>query len=409
MDRQTTYSGQLARTLDILLGGQNTMVGLAKLSEAVLGPSPVVNGFTCTPTTPASLNVILTPGQVYQLKNLEATTWSAVAADTAHSVLKQGILLDPATLGITPPGTVGYSQVFLIEVEYADSDTGSLVLPHYNAALPSSPLNGPGNAGTAQNTVRKGIVSYQVKAGTSATTGTQTTPTADAGWTGLFAVTVANGATTITSGNITQAPAAPFFPTLPAIPADVQSGEWTYGVDTGTANNYVVALNPVPSAYVAGMGIRVKMLNAPTGASVVNCNALGNKSIVKSGAAALTGSEWAAGDIVGFNFDGTNFQLASKRPDQGALGPVTRVLYITSTQTVTAAANEVAASIRCYGAGGGGGGGGTGGLASGGGGGEYAEGFFAITPGTAYTATVGAGGTGGTSAATNGAAGGATR
>jgi hypothetical protein len=158
MDRETIYSGQVPRTLDLLMAQQNTMVGIAKLAEAVFGTPTLVDGFTCTPTTPASLNVLLTGGAIYQVENLEATTWSAVAADTSHSIVKQGIMLDAATLGITPPGTVGYSQVYLIEVQYADSDTGSTVLPYYNASNPAAPYSGPGNAGTAQNTVRKGIV-----------------------------------------------------------------------------------------------------------------------------------------------------------------------------------------------------------------------------------------------------------
>src|SRR6185437_2130983 len=124
------------------------MVALAKLAEAVLGTSTIVDGLAVTPTTPASLNVILTAGQILQLENLEATTWSSVAADTAHSILKQGIALDPQTFGITPPGTVGFSQVFLLEVQYQDVDAGSLVLPYFNASNPASPFNGPANSGT---------------------------------------------------------------------------------------------------------------------------------------------------------------------------------------------------------------------------------------------------------------------
>lgn len=313
MDRQTVYYGQVARNADFLLAQQNTMVGLAKLSAGVLGLSTFTSAFTCTPTTPASLNIIVTPGEIYQLENLEQSTWSSQSADT-HTILKQGILLDALTFGITPPGTVGFSQNFLVECQYQDLDTGSVVLPYYNAVNPALPFSGPANAGTAQNTVRKGIAACQIKAGTAATTGTQTTPSPDAGWSGLFVVTVANGAATITSGNISTYSAAPFIPTtLPAVPNHVLNGDWVYCLDSSTTINTVtVAINLpgfVPAAYQAGMRLRIKMANACTGAAVVNLNGIGNKSIVKTpGSQPLSGGEWNAGDIVELTYDGTNFQ-----------------------------------------------------------------------------------------------------
>ncbi|MHA0110713.1 hypothetical protein ACXYUI_26650, partial [Klebsiella pneumoniae] len=47
------------------------------------------------------------------------------------------------------------------------------------------------------------------KAGISATTGSQVTPSPDSGYVGIAVVTVANGQTTITSGNITAYTSAP--------------------------------------------------------------------------------------------------------------------------------------------------------------------------------------------------------
>jgi hypothetical protein len=323
VDRQTIYYGQLPRETDLLLAEQNTMVALAKLSSGVLGATTIVNAFQCTPSTPASLNVLLTAGEIYQMENLEASNWSSISADTTDSILKQGILLEPVTLGITPPTTTGYSQVFLIEVQYQDSDVGSVVLPYYNASSPSTPYSGPGNSGAAQSTVRKGIAAYQVKAGIAAATGTQVAPTADVGWTGIYTVTVANGATTITSGNIAQVPHAPFIPvTLPNVPTGVQDGAWVYAPDTGTASNLVVTLNPAPTAYVAGMGIVVLVANSNTGASVINVNGLGNASIVHRDGSALVSGELLAGGMVGLMYDGNHFQLAwaATSPGTGSTG-----------------------------------------------------------------------------------------
>lgn len=49
---------------------------------------------------------------------------------------------------------------------------------------------------------------------------------------------------------------------------DAQSGN--YALDTGAANAYVVALSPAITAYTDGMTVRVKAINANTGASTLN-------------------------------------------------------------------------------------------------------------------------------------------
>lgn len=311
MDRLTNYFGQIPLETDLLRTNQNTMVAIAKLAAGVLGTPTTVNGFACTPTTPASLAVLLTPGEVYQLANLEATAWSSLPADVVHSIVKQGVLLDAAPLTITPPGTVGYSQVYLVEVQYQDVDAGSTVLPYYNAANPSSPFSGPGNAGTAQNTVRKGAVAVQIKAGVAAATGTQVAPAADAGWTGLFTVTVANGQATITSGNIAQLVSAPFIPvTLPALPSWVQGGSYAFGADTGTANAIVATLSPVPTSYTAGMCVFLKKsANASTGAVTINLNGIGAVALNDSTGSPLSPGALPANCTIAATFTGSSFNL----------------------------------------------------------------------------------------------------
>lgn len=328
MDRQTIYYGQVPREVDLLKAQQNAMVAMAKLCEAVLGTNTVVDGFQVTPTTPASLNVILTPGSIYQLENLEGTIWSSLLSDTSHSVLKQGIQLDPATFGITPPGTVGYSQVFIVQVQYQDLDTGSTVLPYWNASNPNAPFSGPANAGTAQNTVRKGAVAAQVKAGIAATTGTQTTPNPDAGWTALFAITVANGATSISSGNITQIANAPFIsPKLPQVPQWVQSGSYSWALDTGSANAMVVSLNPAPASYGSG-GLRlfVKKVNAAnSGAMTINVNGLGPVAILDETGSPLAANAVPANARMELVFDGSAFIFVNGATTYTSVNSITAV------------------------------------------------------------------------------------
>jgi hypothetical protein len=312
MDRLTNYFGQIPLETDLLHTNQNTMVALAKFCAAVLGTTTIVNGFTCTPTTPATLSVVLTPGEIYQLENLEATAWSSLPADNTHSIVKQGIQLNAQTFGITPPGTFGFSQVFLLEVQYGDLDTGLVILPYFNSANPSAPFSGPGNSGTSQTTVRQGIVSAQIKAGNAAITGTQIAPTADAGWTGMFLITVANGAATITSGNIVQLTTAPFIPaTLPAVPADVQAGAWIYATDTGTPNNLIANVTPALQSLTPGTGVRIKVANQNSGPTTFNVNGLGANAVHRANGAALASGDINAAQIVDLVFDGSAWQISN--------------------------------------------------------------------------------------------------
>lgn len=210
MKRIIVYPGQIPTDAMFLATNQNGMVGQGFLNQAVLGTGTRVDGLACTPTTPASLSVLVAPGSIYSLENLESTDYGTIAADTTDQIVKQGIVLGKTTFTCPAPTTSGNSVVYLVQAQYEDVDGGSTVLPYYNASDPSVPYSGPSNSGVTQNTIRDGVCVLALKTGVSATTGTQVTPTPDAGFTALWAITVANGATTITSGNIAQVSGAPF-------------------------------------------------------------------------------------------------------------------------------------------------------------------------------------------------------
>ena len=334
MDRATVYFDQTPLETDVLRTNQYAMVGLAKLSEAVLGTGVAVSGFPIAPTAPASLSVTLGAGQVYQQENLEASSWSSLPADT-HTIVKQGILLDAAGLTFTAPTTPGYSQCFLIEVQYQDVDTLPVVLPYYNAANPDVTLNGPAGNNAAQNTARKGAVAYQIKAGISATSGTQVAPAPDAGWAGLYVVTLAYGATTVTAGNIALYSGAPFLPvTLPGVPLGVQSGQWRFGTDSGTASSLVIALNPTPAALTIGMEVIVRVAAAPTGTTVANVASLGNLPVVRRGNAAIASGDWAANDFLVLRYTGSSWKVAGLLPSD--ILAITKILFASQTYFVNA-------------------------------------------------------------------------
>ncbi|UZJ58543.1 hypothetical protein OKW98_18370 [Pseudomonas sp. KU26590] len=209
MDRQIVYPGQILPETSLLQMTKDSMIGMAKLASALLGTSTYASGFAVTPTGPASLQVVYAPGEIYSLSSIDSLAFSTLPADTTHSILKQGILLDGGTLSCPAPGTSGQSINYLVQATYQDSDAVPVLLPYYNSANPAMPYSGLGNNGLTQNTVRKGIAVVNVKAGASAATSSQTTPAPDAGYVGLYVVTVAFGQTTITTSSIAVAAGAP--------------------------------------------------------------------------------------------------------------------------------------------------------------------------------------------------------
>ena len=207
MKRKVVYPGSVPLETDILDTNRNTMVAMGMLVQTVLGTGVVVDGLACTPGT--GLTVQIGRGQIYSLTTVDPTGYSSLAADSTPLV-KQGLLLTPAVLNCPAPGTVGQSINYLVEAQFQEVDNTPVALPYYNASNPTIPWSGPAGSGTAQNTVRDDICAVQVKAGVAAATGSQVTPTVDAGWTALYVVTVAYGASSIVGGNIALASGAPF-------------------------------------------------------------------------------------------------------------------------------------------------------------------------------------------------------
>lgn len=91
----------------------------------------------------------------------------------------------------------------------------------------------------------------------------------------------------------------------------LQQDRVTYAADTGAANAYVVTLDKVPPAYVAGLRVTFKATNANTGASTINVNSLGTKAIQTWDGSALSSGTIAANQLVTVQYDGTAFRIMS--------------------------------------------------------------------------------------------------
>jgi hypothetical protein len=99
-----------------------------------------------------------------------------------------------------------------------------------------------------------------------------------------------------------------------------------FAVTTGSANTYIATLNPVPTAYVDGMGITVKINVDSTGTATLNINSLGAKGLKTSTGNDVTNLK--TGGIYTFRYNETtgNFILQGEGVDVSSL--------ITSTNNI---------------------------------------------------------------------------
>lgn len=210
MDRSIIYSGQNPRSADLLVFERAAMIGLAWLTQSVLGgTSTMASGLTATAGSGTTINIAA--GAFYSLANVDDTSYGSLSLNTTNQVLKQGLQLGTVNLtGFAAPGSAGQSINYLIEAKFQEVDTTPVVLMYYNSANPAVYLQGSGGSGSTQFTVRSGQITLQVKAGTAATTGSQTTPSADSGYTPLWVVEMRTGDTTPNAGRITAHSSAPF-------------------------------------------------------------------------------------------------------------------------------------------------------------------------------------------------------
>lgn len=254
MDRNIVYPGAIPLDTDLLSPQREAMIGLGWLLQATMGTATGVVGLACTPTTPATMVVNVGPGAIWEQSEIDATAFGSLALDTSP-LMKIGINAEAAgtNFTLTAPGTSGQSINYLIEATFLEADGTPVVLPYVNPANPALPYSGPSNSGTAQNTKRAETVELQLKAGAAATTGTQTTPAVDAGYVGLYVITVAYGQSTVTSTNISTYSGAPFVTALPNVLTGLSglyaalngSASQTFAVAPAVASNQAVQLGQV--------------------------------------------------------------------------------------------------------------------------------------------------------------------
>ncbi len=98
------------------------------------------------------------------------------------------------------------------------------------------------------------------------------------------------------------------FDLLPAI-ALLNEDRVTYAADTGAANAYLIALATAPASYTAGLHVTFLASAANTGASTIDVNSIGVKSIKLTNGDALAAGAIPAGVLIELRYTGVHFQL----------------------------------------------------------------------------------------------------
>lgn len=340
MDRNIVYPGSIPLDTDLLTVNRNAMIGLGYLAQAVLGTGAVVDGLACTPTSPASMTITVGPGTISQLSVLDMLPYGSLPADTTDPLLKIGINIAPTSFTVTAPTTSGQSANYLIQAAFQESDINPIVLPYYNAAQPSQPYSGPANSAAAQNTLRTQCVELQMKSGAPATSGAQSTPPVDNGWTGLYVITVSYGQTSVSAANIATLPTAPFIswklPWLrPGFGSGIQSftTPGNFNVPAGVTQVEVEAWGGGAGSYASVSGVstgigsgggsgggyaRKRVTGLTPGQSVAVVVGAGGNGGTVGGGAPTSGGTSSFGSYVSATGGSLNYLATAANPQNGA-------------------------------------------------------------------------------------------
>ena len=217
MDRQIVYAGSIPLDTDLLNVQRNVQMALAALTRAVLGVGPVVDGLECIPNTiPYAVTIL--PGSISVLVENDFSPFGALPADPSQ-IVRTGLQPFASGVQLSPPADPDHVICWLIQAQCTEFDSAPVALPYWNASNPSVPFTGPGNSGTAQQTVRALRVTLSAKPNAPQPWPIGTPLEPDAGWVGLYAATTIFNKPTLDAADIVPFHATPRLRyTLPAMP-----------------------------------------------------------------------------------------------------------------------------------------------------------------------------------------------
>lgn len=103
----------------------------------------------------------------------------------------------------------------------------------------------------------------------------------------------------------------------------IQRNGYSYGVDSGAANAYEIAVKPIFAAYVDGLSVYMKIATTNTGNSTLDVNGIGTVQILDLDNRELLGGELQAGVIYNLIYSSTTskFYLQSKPDSSSGVEP----------------------------------------------------------------------------------------
>jgi len=222
--------------------------------------SPTFTGIATLPTNSVSDSLLI---------SLNATvTATGTTQATATALTKDENVITTGNGGVVVQGATTGKIVVIINKTASAINIYPAVGHYFDGLAVNIPISLPVNAFIELY----GFSSTQWNSTINAVTNATNTIIADVG--GNFTSTIKN-AETITTEIANKL-------------ANLNGISMPYVVTTGSANTYIDTLNPAPTAYIDGMGIVVKINVASTGASTINVNSLGAKSIKDSLGNAIT-------------------------------------------------------------------------------------------------------------------------
>lgn len=183
------------------------------LAQTLFGPTDtILSRFSAAAKSIPNMSFDLESGSILQWAPIDADPYGAAPANTDYCYQlghapAQEILLSTGQL------SAGQSQYALIRARFVQEDVvrpgdpTNGVLPYYNSADPRNPLQGVNNNGGILPTMRLGKVEISIVYGPPATTGSQVAPVPGGGYVPLYLILLTFGQTTITNGQIVEAPA----------------------------------------------------------------------------------------------------------------------------------------------------------------------------------------------------------
>jgi hypothetical protein len=313
MDRPIIYTEEQGRGYDVSKGWQDTFISVGQLCRDILsyavtytGGQTVVAGCLGTQSSPASLTIDIGSGGIYALGVCDPSPEGDLPADGTTRFM-QGQTAGTAVALSTSALSAGQSQWALVQAIFAFSDIvragdpSAGVLPFYNAANPTSPLQGQGGSGALLNTEHQATVSFSVVYGTPATTGSEVPPSAASGHVGLYLIDLAYGQTAITTGEILVAgpsvgtgvpsnyPAAPFLAGLLSSHHNGNPGQ-APKVNLATETQGTLPAASLPFSITSGTFTATLTGMASTTTGTINYSVMGNIVVLYNNGTAITGT-----------------------------------------------------------------------------------------------------------------------